>query len=205
MKSNISTVAMLALLMVTGSDRRMQFLPPFIALPGVQDPHCCFSEAPKKHLCAFLWREQVSFSWIKWLDFLLEQFSCELLLKLLTKQLGANNLTNSGQKGKKNQFVKRPTVVKKTDIVLKFKRKYTVHFAFLSFYLPLGVTDEKDLIWALGLIWIFIEAVKSYFLFALLDTISVLLSGKESDSFPHLNFGTIFAQKCVLPANPSLS
>lgn len=47
--------------------------------------------------------------------------------------------------------------------------------------------------------------MKSYFLFALLDTISVLLSGKESDSFPHLNFGTIFAQKCVLPANPSLS
>lgn len=67
-------------------------------------------------------------------------------MKLLTKQLGANNLTNSGQKGKKNQFVKRPTVVKKTDIVLKFKRKYTVHFAFLGFYLPLGVTDEKDLI-----------------------------------------------------------
>lgn len=62
MKSNISTVAMLAVLMVTGSDRRMQFLPLFIALPGVQDPHCCFSEAPKKHLCAFLWREQVSFS-----------------------------------------------------------------------------------------------------------------------------------------------
>ena len=97
-------------------------------------------------------------------------------------------------------------MTKKTQILLKHKRKHTDHFVFLDFLPSFGVRPGERFYRscgvASGLIYIFNEALKTYFLFAPLDTVSVLIPGKKNDSFPHLNFGIIFAQKYVLSGEP---